>query len=236
MLTMLEQSFTSEALAQQIAEKRFHQIKDALCCGQGARLGAPTVWPVIDVQIVFLERWRRFSLSGLSGLSRLSGSVHVADVSDLPAAELLLEVTRERIDPDAFDRLSVAMQGVELAPALSIAEVLPVGGLVASTSEAWFLDEGFEQDRPIGVACLPLIGQASAHQGEDARGQVFAVDPRQDEEAGIVHDEVQIALSLIGRPADDLVPRFDLPGARAEADGGDDVAGGAHKVAQLRPG
>src|ERR1022692_2320212 len=214
MLTMLEQSFTSEALAQQIVEKGLHQITDTLCCGQSARLGAPTVWPVIDVQIVFLERWRRFNLSGLSGLS---GSVHVADVSDLPAAELLLEVTRERIDPDAFDRLSVAMQGVELAPALSIAEVLPVGGLVASTSEARFLDEGFEQDRPIGVACLPVIGQASAHQGEDARGQVFAVDPRQDEEAGIVHDEGQVALSLIGRPADDLVPRFDLPGARAEA-------------------
>jgi hypothetical protein len=43
MLTMLEQSFTSEALAQQIAEKRFHQIKDALCCGQSASFGAPTV-------------------------------------------------------------------------------------------------------------------------------------------------------------------------------------------------
>ena len=95
MLTMLEQSFTSEALAHQIAEKGLHQITDTLCCGQSARLGAPTVGPVIDVQVVFLERWRRFSLSGLSGLS---GPVHFVDGSDLPAAELALELGRERID------------------------------------------------------------------------------------------------------------------------------------------
>jgi hypothetical protein len=92
---------------------------------------------------------------------------------DLSAAELPLEVARERIDPNAFDRLSVAMQNVELAATLRVAEVLPVGGLVAGAGKAWLLDEGFEQDRPIGIAGLPVIGQPSAHQGEDPRGQVL---------------------------------------------------------------
>src|SRR3990172_10589823 len=155
---------------------------------------------------------------------------------NLSAAELPLEVARERIDPDAFDRLSVAMQGVELAPSLRIAKVLPVGGLVRGAGEARLLDKGFEQHRPIGVAGLPVIGQAPAHQGEDSRGQVFAVDPRRDEEAGIVHDEVQIALSLIGCPTDELVPGLDLPGARTEAESSDDVTCSAHEVAQLRAG
>jgi hypothetical protein len=122
MLTMLEQSFTSEALAQQVAEKGLHQICDALCCGQCARLGTPAVWPVIDIQVVFLERWRRFQLGGLSGLS---GPIQVVDASDLTATELALEVACERIDPDAFDRLIIAMQNVELAATLGIAEVLP---------------------------------------------------------------------------------------------------------------
>ena len=116
-----------------------------------------------------------------------------------PLQSWLLEVARERINPDAFDGLCVAMQGVELAAALRVAEMLPVGGLVAGAGKARLLDEGFEQHRPIGVAGMPVIGQASADQGEDARGQVFAVDPRQDEEAGVVDDEVQIALSLLGR-------------------------------------
>jgi hypothetical protein len=47
---------------------------------------------------------------------------------------------------------------------------------------------------------------------------------------------VQVALSQILRPADELIPGFGLPGAGAEAEGGDDEAGGAHEVAQLRPG
>src|ERR1035441_9013610 len=127
----------------------------------------------------------------------------------LSAAELALEVAHERIDPDALDRLSVAMQGVELAAALGIADVLPVGSLVAGAGKARLLDEGFEQDRSIGVAVLPVVGQASAHHGKDARGEIFAVDPRQDQEAGIVHDEVQVALSLVCGPTDELVPGVD---------------------------
>ncbi len=65
------------------------------------------------------------------------------------AAELSLEVTGERINPDAFDRLMVAMQNVELAATLGIAEVLPVGSLVTGASKGRLLDEGFEQHGPI---------------------------------------------------------------------------------------
>src|SRR6266849_592855 len=99
----------------------------------------PSLGPVIDVQIVFLERRRGFSVHGLSGFSR---SVHVVGVCDLSVAELSVEVAHERIDPDAFDGLSVAMQGVEFATALGIAKVLPVGSLVAGAGKARLLDEG----------------------------------------------------------------------------------------------
>jgi hypothetical protein len=39
---------------------------------------------------------------------------------------------------------------------------------------------------------VPVIGQSATHQGEDARSQVFASDPRQDQEAGIVDDEIRL--------------------------------------------
>src|SRR5882672_4252806 len=146
MLTMLQQSLASKALAQQIAEERFEEIQDALCGGHSASLGAPTERPVIDIQIVFLERRCGFMLSGRSGLS---GSVHVEGICELHVAELPLEVARERIDPDALDGLSVAVQDVELPTALGIAEMLPVGSLVAGAGKARLLDEGFEQHRPI---------------------------------------------------------------------------------------
>jgi len=152
--------------------------------------------------------------------------------ANLFVTELPLEIAHERINPDAFDGLFVAMQGIELAAALGIPEILAVGGLVAGARKARFLDEGFEQDRAIGVTGVPVGGQTPAHQGEDARGEVLAMDPRQDEEAGVVHDQVQVTPALLARPTDELIPGFDLPGARAEAQRGDDVPGGTHEVAQ----
>ena len=152
----------------------------------------------------------------------------------LSVAEMRTEVAHERIDPDAFDRLCVAMQGVELAASLRVAEVLPVGGFVASAGKARLFDEGFEQDWAIRVASMPVLGQASADQGEDAGGEVTAMDPRQDEEARVIDDEVQMALALLAAPADGLIARLGFPGAGAEAKHGDDFACGAHEVAQLR--
>ncbi len=55
---------------------------------------------------------------------------------ELFAAELLLEVARERIDPDALNGLGVAMQDVELAATLCIPEMLPVGSFVAGAGKA----------------------------------------------------------------------------------------------------
>src|SRR5208282_3895347 len=103
-------------------------------------------------------------------------------MADLFLAEMLVEVPRERIDPDAFDGLCVAMQCVEFAAALRVAEILPVGGFVASACEAWLFDEGFQQYRAIGVARVPVLGQAPAGQAKDPRGKVFTINPRQDEE------------------------------------------------------
>src|SRR5216684_257238 len=156
--------------------------------------------------------------------------------SNLSFAKLSLEVARERVDPDAFNWLGVAMQGVELAATLRIPEELPVGGLVTGSGKARLLDEGFEQDRPIGIVGLPVIGQSLGRQSQDAGSKIFAVDPRQDQEPCVVDDEMQIAFSLICGPANELVPGLYFPGARAEAEGGDDVVCGAHEVAQLRPG
>ena len=153
---------------------------------------------------------------------------------NLSAAELPLEVARQRIDPDALDRLCMAMECVELAASLGIPEILPVGGLVASAGEAQLLDEGFQQDRAIGVAGVPIIGQASADQSEDPRSEVFTANPWQDEEAGVVDDEVQVAPALLSGPADGVIAWLGFPGARTEAEGGDDVPFGAHEVAQLR--
>src|ERR1022692_756499 len=157
-------------------------------------------------------------------------------VANLSVAEVSSEVADERIDPDAFNRYGVAMQSIELATSLCIPEILPVGGLVTGACEAWLLDEGFQQHRPVGVAGMPIVRQASADQGERARGEVAALDPGQDEESGVVDDEVQIARTLLVRPANELISRIGFPGACAEGKQGNELIRSAYEVAQLRSG
>jgi len=74
----------------------------------------------------------------------------------------------------------------------------------------------------------------SADPGEDVRSEVTILYPWQDEESGIVDDEVQVARTLFVRPANELIPRLGLPGACAETQQGNDLTCGAHEVTQLR--
>src|SRR5450759_604874 len=156
--------------------------------------------------------------------------------TELCVAELRSEVANERIYPDAFDGLRVAMESVELAASLGITQVLPVGGFVAGAGEARLFNEGFEQQRAIRVASVPVFGQASTDQREGARGEVTTGYPRQDEEARVVDDQMQVSLALLAAPADGVIARLSFPGARAEAEHGDDFPCSAHEVAQLRTG
>ena len=157
----------------------------------------------------------------------------ISGAKKLCAAELSAKVAGEGIDPDALDGLGFAMQPVELAAPLGVAEAQPVGGLVACAGEARLLDEGLKQHRSIGVSDMPVFDQATGGESEDPRGEVLALDPRQDEEAGVVDDEVKVVLSLLACPTDELVARLSLPGARAERQQSDHFSGCAHEVAQL---
>lgn len=137
--------------------------------------------------------------------------------AQLSVTKMSAEVADERIDPDALDGLRVAMQSVELATSLGIPEILPVGCLVASACEAWLFDEGFQQDRAVCVAGVPVVRQASADQGKGARGKVATGYPGKDKESSVVDDEVEVARALFMRPTNELIARFGFPRTRAEA-------------------
>ena len=62
------------------------------------------------------------------------------------------------------------MSGVELAAALGMADVYPVGSAIAGAMEAGLFDEGFEEDRLIGISSLPVERQTFGDGSKDARG------------------------------------------------------------------
>ncbi len=92
------------------------------------------------------------------------------------------------------------MAGIEFPAALGLAEMDPVGGAVAGAVEARGLAEGLEQDGADAVALVPVAGELALEAGEQMGGQGGEADPGQDEVAGVIDDEGQVALAGGGIP------------------------------------
>ena len=67
---------------------------------------------------------------------------------------------------------------------------------------------------------LPVPADPARYLPKDPTAQIRHLDPGQDQKTGVVGDQPQVALALLGRPADKLVPVLTLPGRRAEHQAG----------------
>jgi len=133
------------------------------------------------------------------------------------AGQVLSEAGHQRKNPDAFNGKCAGMPGIEFAATACIAKVLPVGSAIARSAEAGLFDKGFKEHRAIAVASMPVVGQAAGNQAEEFGGQVPGAHPREDEETGVIYDEVETGLALGRRPADELVAWRGFPGGGPEA-------------------
>lgn len=77
---------------------------------------------------------------------------------------------------------------------------------------------------------LPVVGELTSGHSQNTGREVLAADPGQDEEAGVVHQEVKSSLPLFGRPADEEVARLGLPSGSPETEQGDDAIIGTDEV------
>jgi len=54
----------------------------------------------------------------------------------------------------------------------------------------------------MAVHLLPVFGDPRRHAAENVRCQIFDTDPRQNEKAGVICDEADIAPTRLGAPSD----------------------------------
>jgi len=129
------------------------------------------------------------------------------------AAEELAEasVSVEGIEEGVLDGEGAAVLGIQLAAALGLANVAPVGGAVGGALEAVPLDEGLEQQGAVAVVLFPVGGELLGEGAEDTGGEVGGGDPREDQEAGVVDDEGEVSQALLGSPAEEVVARSAFP-------------------------
>ncbi len=88
-------------------------------------------------------------------------------------------------------------------------------------------DEGLQQHGLVAVALLPVLGQAACGDGQDLRGEPLGLHPRQDQEARVVDDALQVVLPLLMVPADEALAIGQRPGAGAEAEQGHELIASA---------
>lgn len=154
----------------------------------------------------------------------------------------MAEAFGEGLEVDVFDGFEANVFFVEFPSALGLADVDPVGRAVTGAVEAFGVDEGFEQHGFETVAVFPVVGDPSGGVGQNGGGEVSHLHPRENEKAGVVDDEMEIAFSLGGGPADEAVARGDHPCGGAESQRsqqrrfGPPVAVGPDEIAKLRAG
>ena len=122
---------------------------------------------------------------------------------------------------------------VELAAALGGANMDPVGGSIGASRESVGVDKGLEQYGSVAVAVCPVVTEPASGHPEELGGEVLALDPRQDEEACVVDDEVEVALSLGVGPTDPTISGGELPRGGGKAKEGHYLVLRSGEVAQL---
>jgi len=123
------------------------------------------------------------------------------------AAKLLVERKKEHV----LHRNCILVLDIEFATPLCLADMDPVRRAVARTLETVALNESLDQDRLVAIAFVPIPGQPSGDGAENPGGEVLGADPGENQEAGVVHDEVELAFPLLYRPADPAITRTGFP-------------------------
>jgi len=61
--------------------------------------------------------------------------------------------------------------------------------------------------KAVAVPGVPVTGEPSRGEPQQLGGEVPRADPREDEEAGVVRDEVEAGFALTRGPSDEVVAR-----------------------------
>ena len=107
---------------------------------------------------------------------------------------------------------------------------------ITGAGKMLLLDEGLQQHAAVAIAVMQIKREQACSHAQQLRGEVLGHDPGEDEEAGVVHDQVQPTLALSAVPANERVAGCGFPRCCAETRQGGDAALGTGEAAKLGPG
>jgi len=136
--------------------------------------------------------------------------------------------------PDLFraPMLDVIIRRVPF-PAGGASEMGPAADFVGGPLVELRIDKRLDHGHRVFPTLQPVGGEACEHQFHEAADQIRRMAVGQDQQARVVGDETAAAATLLGRPADELIPRFEMQRGRAPGGHGQPLALVEQSIAQL---
>src|SRR6185436_6914023 len=117
----------------------------------------------------------------------------------------------QRIHEDPFYRRLTPVRTITPSASLRLPYFQPVGCPVTGSFESLIVDKGFQQQRLISIAPLPVLCQPSCRLTQNMRGQMRHTPLGHNQKPTVAHHLIQILFPYRAAPANPLVPRFYPP-------------------------
>ena len=120
-------------------------------------------------------------------------------------AQALSEIRLQRIHIDGFDALGMTVLTVLATASLGLADLDPVGRLIAGAHKPVGLHEALNEPGTIPVLSFEIQINTPQHPPQHAGGQIMTAHRGADQKAAQAHDTVQLLAPCLGIPTDPLV-------------------------------
>ena len=98
----------------------------------------------------------------------------------MPLGQAQAPIPSQRIDVDGFLGLATLVTGVIPPTPLGLAQILPIGRLIAGPGVTGGIHEGFQQDRAISVPAAPIVRDVGGRQCEGVAREIGDRDPGEE--------------------------------------------------------
>ena len=137
------------------------------------------------------------------------------------------------VEVNILDGEETLVIAIQFSTSPGLADISPVSGTITGAGKAFLFHEGLKQDRGIAISSCPIVWQLFGDACQDAGSEIRRGDPGEDEESGVINNEMEVLLALCGCPADEAVSGGCLPCGGAEAQCSQEAISATYQVAYL---
>src|SRR5580704_15905257 len=122
-----------------------------------------------------------------------------------------------------------------LAPAGRLSQPYPVRRVVTGTAESLWIHERFQKVQRVPIETLPVLGDAHGHAAQNVGGEMFHLDPGQNQVTRVISKKANITPPRCRTPADVAIARSQMPRGTRPGEAGNRSRSSPDQILQLLP-